>query len=352
MINFDNVEIRFGDFVAIKDLNIGIKENEFFTFLGSSGSGKSTTLKALAGFVETSKGQIFLDGKDITKQPVEKREVGMVFQSYALFPSLSVYENIAFGLRVQKKSKKEIDKRVKALAQLIELETKHLQKNISELSGGQQQRVAIARGLAQNPRTLLLDEPLSNLDARLRKQLRQELKKIQRESGITMIYVTHDQDEALSMSDRIAIFNNGVVEQVGTPQEVYNHPKTEYVHQFLGDSIKLTPEIIRLINQQTGSQLNEQLASYIREERITNIKRPESTHAHFQAKIVDYEFLGSLIRFTYAVGEHKFTTFEKSDSKQFIAEDIIGETSTLYINPDNVHQYDQNGKRVVKDNEK
>lgn len=287
MIEFRDIQVKFGDFVAIEHLDLEVNENEFFTLLGASGSGKSTTLNTLSGFIEPSHGQIFLDGKDITKQPVQKREVGMVFQNYALFPSLNIYENIAFGLRIQKKDKQTIDDRVKSLAKMVALDVDKLDKNISELSGGQQQRVAIARGLAQEPKILLLDEPLSNLDAKLRKQLRRDLKSIQNQYHITMIYVTHDQDEALSLSDRLAVFNNGKIEQVGTPMELYNNPATEYVNNFLGESNVIEKPLIEEINSQTGSQLNPDKVGYIREERVTNVVRNDDKHAQVEATLED-----------------------------------------------------------------
>ncbi len=217
-------------------LNLEINEGEFFTFLGPSGCGKTTTLRSLVGFITPAKGKIIVDGEELTHVPIEKRQIGMVFQSYALFPTMTVFENIAFGLKVQKQKKEEVNKRVRELARVVDLSDEQLRKNVAELSGGQQQRVAIARALALEPKIIVLDEPLSNLDAKLRKQLRKELKKLQVEQGITTIYVTHDQEEALTMSDRIAVFNHGVVEQVGTPEEIYNQSKTEFVCNFIGNA--------------------------------------------------------------------------------------------------------------------
>ena len=179
LIRFQDIQVKFGDFVAIQNLNLDIKEGEFFTFLGPSGCGKTTTLRTLVGFITPSKGKMIVDGEDLTNTPIEKRQIGMVFQSYALFPTMSVYENIAFGLKVQKVKKEEIKKRVEELAKVVDLKDEQLLKNVSELSGGQQQRVAIARALALAPKIIVLDEPLSNLDAKLRKQLRKELKKLQ-----------------------------------------------------------------------------------------------------------------------------------------------------------------------------
>ncbi|MHC6222335.1 ABC transporter ATP-binding protein [Arthrobacter sp. MMS24-S77] len=241
MITFENVEIRFGDFVALPEYQLTVEEGEFFTLLGPSGCGKSTALRALAGFIAPSRGDIRIGGKRVTHLPSHRREIGMVFQSYALFPTLSVWENIAFGLKVAKVSKAETAERVREIAREVNLSDEQLGKSVTELSGGQQQRVAIARALVLRPKILLLDEPLSNLDAKLRHQLRAQLKDLQQQFGITTVYVTHDQDEALTMSDRIAVMNNGRIEQVGTPREVYTRSATEFVCNFVGDANKLSP---------------------------------------------------------------------------------------------------------------
>lgn len=239
MVKFENIEIKYGDFVAIENLNLDIKEGEFFTFLGPSGCGKTTSLRALVGFLSPSKGKVYVGDKDVTNLPVEKRNIGMVFQSYALFPTMSVYDNIAFGMKVKKASKTEIDQKVHEVAAKIKITESQLKKNVSDLSGGQQQRVALARAIVLEPKILCLDEPLSNLDAKLRIDMRMELKRLQKELGITTLYVTHDQEEALTLSDRIAVFNNGYVEQVGTPYEIYNESKSEFVCDFIGDINRL-----------------------------------------------------------------------------------------------------------------
>ena len=227
MIEFKNIEIKYGDFTAIRNLNLTIEDGEFFTFLGPSGCGKTTTLRSLVGFLEPAGGQILVDGQDITHMPVEKRNIGMVFQSYALFPTMTVYENLAFGLKVKKLPAAKIDRKVREVAKIIEIRDEQLVRNVSELSGGQQQRVALARAIVLEPKILCLDEPLYNLDAKLRVGLRSELKRLQKNLGITTLYVTHDQEEALTLSDRIAVFNNGFVEQVDKPFNIYNHSKSE-----------------------------------------------------------------------------------------------------------------------------
>ena len=256
MVKFENIEIKYGDFVAIENLNLDIKEGEFFTFLGPSGCGKTTSLRALVGFLSPSKGKVYVGDKDVTNLPVEKRNIGMVFQSYALFPTMSVYDNIAFGMKVKKASKTEIDQKVHEVAAKIKITESQLKKNVSDLSGGQQQRVALARAIVLEPKILCLDEPLSNLDAKLRIDMRMELKRLQKELGITTLYVTHDQEEALTLSDRIAVFNNGYVEQVGTPYEIYNESKSEFVCDFIGDINRLKGELLSEVNTQSGANLD------------------------------------------------------------------------------------------------
>ena len=269
MIEFKDVEIKYQDFIAIKGLNLKVEEGEFFTLLGPSGCGKTTTLRSLVGFVQPSSGSIYVNGKNITNLSVEKREISMVFQNYALFPTLDVYENIAFGLKVKKMPKKQIEAEVRDIMMKVDLREEHLSKKVSELSGGQQQRVAIARALVLKPSILVMDEPLSNLDASLRVQLRNELKKLQRKFGITTIYVTHDQEEALTLSDRIAVFNKGAIEQVGTPFEIYNKSATEFVCNFIGDINKLDPSLVEKIRIQSIKPLSATTAAYLRAEKFT-----------------------------------------------------------------------------------
>ena len=234
MVKFENIEIKYGDFVAIENLNLDIKEGEFFTFLGPSGCGKTTSLRALVGFLSPSKGKVYVGDKDVTNLPVEKRNIGMVFQSYALFPTMSVYDNIAFGMKVKKASKTEIDQKVHEVAAKIKITESQLKKNVSDLSGGQQQRVALARAIVLEPKILCLDEPLSNLDAKLRTQMRVELAGIHKVLGNTIIYVTHDQTEAMTLGDRIVVMNQGVVQQADTPQNLYDYPINRFVAGFIG----------------------------------------------------------------------------------------------------------------------
>jgi spermidine/putrescine transport system ATP-binding protein len=226
---------RFGDFTAVAGINLQMPSGEFFSLLGPSGCGKTTTLRMIAGFERPTEGQILLDGVDMAQTPPHKRNVNTVFQNYALFPHLTVQENVAFGLKYQKASKDETKDRVAKALDLVQM-TQFAERRPNQLSGGQQQRVALARALILNPKVLLLDEPLGALDAKLRKRLQLELKALQEEVGITFIYVTHDQEEALTMSDRIAVMSQGRVEQVGHPKDIYESPATAYVADFLGVS--------------------------------------------------------------------------------------------------------------------
>ena len=335
MIEFKNVEISYGDFVAISNLNLDIKEGEFFTFLGPSGCGKTTTLRALVGFNIPTGGQIISDGKDITKEPVDKRGIGMVFQSYALFSTMTVYENIAFPLKIKKLSKEEIDKKVKEVAATIKITDEQLKKNVSELSGGQQQRIALARAIVQEPKILCLDEPLSNLDAKLRVSLRQELKRLQRELKITTLYVTHDQDEALTLSDRIAVFNNGYLEQVGTPYEIYNHSGTEFVCDFIGDINRLGEGLLTEINNQTGAGLDVAKTGFVRLERFLVDERPNC--AKLEGTIVDLEYSGMLVKYTVEINGETIRIVEKNDGRNKFIE--VGHTLTVYVNPKDIMQY-------------
>ncbi len=319
MIYFKDIEIKFGDFVAIQNLNLDVAKGEFFTFLGPSGCGKTTTLRSLVGFIEPTKGTITVEDEDITYKPIEKRGIGMVFQSYALFPTMTVKENIQFGLKENKWSKDDIEKRIDEVSKMVNLTEEQLNKNVSELSGGQQQRVAIARALALNPKIIVLDEPLSNLDAKLRKQLRVELKKIQKVSKSTMIYVTHDQEEALTLSDRIAVFNNGYVEQIGTPREIYYHPNSEFVANFIGETNSINSEILEKINFPTGcEELKKELASksvYVRLEAVkTSIDQRESDkYCTITASYQSEEFFGMTTRNTFLVGNHELKNISSVD---------------------------------------
>ena len=244
MVELRNVTKRFGAYEALKEASFEIRAGEFMTFLGPSGCGKTTCLRLISGFDTPTSGQIFLDGKDLTFEPPYRRDVNQVFQNYALFPHLTIYENIAFGLRMKKIPPAQIRDRVDRVVKMTSLEDFTTRKP-AQLSGGQRQRVALARAIVCEPKVLLLDEPLSALDAKLRTQMRVELKQLQKKLGITFIFVTHDQEEALTMSDRVAVLNAGRVEQIGTVNEIYYKPATRFVASFIGESNIVEAEILR-----------------------------------------------------------------------------------------------------------
>lgn len=334
MVKFENIEIKYGDFVAIENLNLDIKEGEFFTFLGPSGCGKTTSLRALVGFLSPSKGKVYVGDKDVTNLPVEKRNIGMVFQSYALFPTMSVYDNIAFGMKVKKASKTEIDQKVHEVAAKIKITESQLKKNVSDLSGGQQQRVALARAIVLEPKILCLDEPLSNLDAKLRIDMRMELKRLQKELGITTLYVTHDQEEALTLSDRIAVFNNGYVEQVGTPYEIYNESKSEFVCDFIGDINRLKGELLSEVNTQSGANLDTNKAGFVRIERC--ISEEKAGYVKLTGKVEEAEFSGVLTKYVLECHGQELKYLEKNDGRRLYQKN---EQIDLYINPQDIMQF-------------
>jgi spermidine/putrescine transport system ATP-binding protein len=242
-VQLERITKRFGDLVAVRELSLDVERGEFFTLLGPSGCGKTTTLRMVAGFEEPTEGRVLLDGEDMTGLPAFKRPTNTVFQSYALFPHLNVERNVAFGLERKGVPKDEIRRRVGVELERVGL-AREAKRKPRQLSGGQQQRVALARALVNEPAVLLLDEPLGALDLKLRKQLQVELKRIQREVGITFVYVTHDQEEALTMSDRIAVMNRGVIEQVGGPETIYERPRTTFVAGFIGVSNLIPAEVV------------------------------------------------------------------------------------------------------------
>lgn len=336
MIKLENIEVRFGDFKALNNINIHVKEGEFFTFLGPSGCGKTTTLRTITGFIQPVSGAVSVRGKDITNTPVEKRNIGMVFQSYALFPTMTVYENIAFGLKVQKMNKEDIRQKVYAMAEKVDLNEEQLKKKVSELSGGQQQRVAIARALVTSPEIICLDEPLSNLDAKLRVQLRNELKDLQRRFGITSVYVTHDQEEALTLSDKIAVFNKGVIEQIGTPDEIYNHSATEFVCNFIGDINKLSKEFLVNSGVKDDSVVDVNKKCYVRLERMHVNDILDGDTLRTEAIVESAEYYGLYIKYTLdANGEH-IKVIEKNSGRPLYKK---GGKVTLSFNPNDIMQY-------------
>ena len=344
MIRLNDIVVKFGDFTALHGINVHVKEGEFFTFLGPSGCGKTTTLRTLTGFIEPAEGTVIVGGKDITHVPIEDRNIGIVFQSYALFPTMTVYDNIAFGLKIKKMKKAEVDKHVREIARKVDLSDEQLKKAVSQLSGGQQQRVAIARALVTGPAIICMDEPLSNLDAKLRVQLRNELKKMQKDFGITTIYVTHDQEEALTLSDRIAVFNSGVIEQVGTPNEVYNHSATEFVCNFIGDINRLGEGIVNeLINM--GAPVDPAKHNYIRLERIHVNVQPREGEIALDGTVESLEYYGLYIKYYITVCGQTIKVIEKNDGVNIYD---AGQKVKAVFNPRDIMAYEPAAEAEVK----
>ncbi len=313
-----NVSKHFGNFTAVRDFNLDVKKGEFVSFLGPSGCGKTTTLRMIAGFEIPSSGEITINGADITNKSPNQRNVGMVFQSYALFPNMTVAQNIGFGLQVRKEKEADVKDRVAEMLSIISLESK-ADSYPYQLSGGQMQRVALARALAIRPEVLLLDEPLSALDAKIRVSLRGEIRSIQQKLGITAIYVTHDQEEALSLSDRIVVMNMGEMEQIGTPFEIYNFPTTVFTANFVGTLNTTSGEVLDPIKGLvTVDGVRFESASDIKSKRkgdkVRVAIRPERFNFVSQEKkanildctIESINFLGSIVRIQVKIGNTKF----------------------------------------------
>ena len=333
LIQFRNIVKEFDGQMVLKGIDLDIYENEFVTLLGPSGCGKTTLLRILGGFIEADEGKIIFDGEDIGSVPPYKRELNTVFQKYALFPHMTVEQNIAFGLKIKKMGKDVIEQKVMKMLKLIGLEGFE-DKNVTLLSGGQQQRVAIARALINEPKVLLLDEPLAALDLKLRKEMQYELKRIQQEVGITFIFVTHDQEEALTLSDRIAVFNNGYIEQVGTPYEIYNSSKSEFVCDFIGDINRFGTKILTSINEQLGTKLDVQKTGFIRIEKCVNNYMPN--HAKITGTVTELEFNGILTKYTLSCMGETIKYLEKNDGYKYYKE---GDEVDLYIDYQDIMQF-------------
>ena len=320
-------------FVAVKDFNLEIADQEFIIFVGPSGCGKSTTLRMIAGLEEISSGELWIGDKLVNYLEPKERDLAMVFQSYALYPQMNIYDNIAFSLQVRKVPKKEIDKKVHHVAELLGLENL-LKQRPKNLSGGQRQRVAIGNAIIREPKVLLMDEPLSNLDAKLRIDMRMELKRLQKELGITTLYVTHDQEEALTLSDRIAVFNNGYVEQVGTPYEIYNESKSEFVCDFIGDINRLKGELLSEVNTQSGANLDTNKTGFVRIERC--IIEEKAGYVKLTGKVEEAEFSGVLTKYVLECHGQELKYLEKNDGRRLYQEN---EQIDLYINPQDIMQF-------------
>ena len=302
LINLTGISKSYGDHVVLDDLNLYIRENEFITLLGPSGCGKTTTLRIIGGFEAPDAGSVVFDGKDITSLPPNERNLNTVFQKYALFPHMSIAENIAFGLRIKKKSKEYINDKIRYALKLVNLEGFE-NRSIDSLSGGQQQRIAIARAIVNEPKVLLLDEPLGALDLKLRQDMQYELIRLKNELGITFVYVTHDQEEALTMSDTIVVMNQGYIQQIGTPEDIYNEPQNAFVADFIGDSnildgIMIEDRLVEILGAKfecvdVGFGKNKPVDVVIRPEDIDLVKPEEGTIrgrvTHLIFKGVHYE---------------------------------------------------------------
>lgn len=328
--------MAFDGETVLDSIDLSIYDKEFLTLLGPSGCGKTTTLRIIGGFLTPTSGDVFFDGERINDLPPHKRKVNTVFQRYALFPHLDVYENVAFGLRIAKVPEKEIDDRVTDMLEIVSLKGFE-NRNITQLSGGQQQRVAIARALVNRPKVLLLDEPLGALDLRLRKDMQQELKKIQQALGITFIYVTHDQEEALAMSDTVVVMDRGRIQQIGTPEDIYNEPKNAFVADFIGESnildgIMLEDRLVKFFGRKfvcvdTGFAKDEPVDVVIRPEDVDIVPEKDG---QLTGKVTSVTFKG--VHYDTIVDFHGFKWLIQT-TDYYPVDSVIG----IRLNPDDIH---------------
>ncbi|TME35249.1 MAG: ABC transporter ATP-binding protein [Chloroflexi bacterium] len=329
-VALSDVTKRFGTVEAVSHVSLHVEEGEFFSLLGPSGCGKTTMLRMLAGFISPTAGSISIGGINVTELPPEKRDVGIVFQNYAIFPHMNVYDNIGFGLRMRKVARPELDRRVRAALEQVGLRG-YENRYQREMSGGEQQRVALARVLVTQPRILLLDEPLSALDKKLREEMKYWIRDLHAQLGITAIYVTHDQGEALTMSDRIAVMRNGAVEQVGTPREVYEQPQTHFVTDFIGESNILPARVLEVDHEYVrltlaGFSVMAQRRDVSAGQQVSLVVRPEHVVLGLDAERRDLNQLtgrvtkelyhGSLIRYELQVGEHSLVAESQNTLEQ------------------------------------
>jgi putative spermidine/putrescine transport system ATP-binding protein len=339
-VELKSIKKSFNNQNIVKDFNLQVKKGEFISFLGPSGCGKTTTLNMLAGFLEPNEGELFIKGKKMNRIPPYHRELGMVFQTYSLFPHMTIFENVAYGLKLRKVPKTEIESRVKKVLELVQLP--HLNDRFpNQLSGGQRQRIAIARALITEPSILLLDEPLSNLDAKLRLELRDELKRLHKQLGVTTIFVTHDQEEALSLSDRIVVMSHGNIEQIGTPDEIYNQPKTEFVHTFIGQTNRFQGTV-EAVNGDEILISSDDLCFNTRSQRkrfepgdhISLFIRPESVYlskdVHTDPNVTSMTgtiklvtFLGAVTEYVITVGNHNLTVRTQQPKSEWVEGTIV-----------------------------
>ena len=337
IIDLKNITVKYGDNTVLENLNLYINSKEFITLLGPSGCGKTTTLRVIAGFVEPESGEVVFEGKVINDVPPHKRKVNTIFQRYALFSHMNVYDNIAFGPVIQKKSKSEINKTVSEMLELVNLKGFE-KRTVDSLSGGQQQRVAIARALANKPHVLLLDEPLGALDLKLRKDMQKELKSIQKRMGITFIYVTHDQEEALSMSDTVVVMDKGKIQQIGTPEDIYNEPVNAFVADFIGESNIVDAVMLSDYKVTFGGSVFECLDSGFEQNEVVDaVVRPEDIRvvepgakASLTGKITSVTFKG--VHFEILVDVKGFIWMIQTTEFHEAGKEI-----GMYIEPDAIH---------------
>lgn len=336
IIDLKDIHVTFDGEQVLDGLDLSIKDKEFITLLGPSGCGKTTTLRIIAGFLEPDEGELIFEGRDISGVPAYKRQVNTIFQRYALFPHLNVYDNIAFGMRIKKISEDEIKKSVKEMLSLVNLEGFE-KRRINTLSGGQQQRVAIARAIANKPKVLLLDEPFAALDLKLRKDMQKELRNIQRQLGITFIFVTHDQEEALTLSDRVVVMDKGKIQQVGTPQDIYNEPQNAFVADFIGESNILDGVMLKdfsvnfsgqtFVCLDKGFEGNEPIDAVVRPEDVDIV---EKSKGMLTGTVTSVDFLGVHYEIIVDIGGFKWMIQTTDEHK-------VGEEVGLYIEPDAIH---------------
>ncbi len=336
IIELKNVAKEFDGEIVLDSINLDIYDKEFVTLLGPSGCGKTTTLRIIGGFVKADSGELLFDGKEISDVPPHKRPVNTVFQKYALFPHLNVYDNIAFGLRLKKMPEKEIFDKVEEMLAMVNLRGFE-RRNVNFLSGGQQQRVAIARALINSPRVLLLDEPLGALDLKLRKDMQNELKNIQKKTGITFIYVTHDQEEALSMSDKVVVMANGAIQQIGTPTDIYNEPVNAFVADFIGESNILDGEMLDDFRVKfAGTEFKCLDKGFEKNEKIDVVVRPEDVDV---VPVEKGMLSGEISSVTFKGVHYEIIVNIKGFKWMIQTTDYAapGETIGLYIEPDAIH---------------
>ena len=336
IIDLKDIHVTFDGEQVLDGLDLSIKDKEFITLLGPSGCGKTTTLRIIAGFLEPDEGELIFEGRDISGVPAYKRQVNTIFQRYSLFPHLNVYDNIAFGMRIKKISEDEIKKSVKEMLSLVNLEGFE-KRRINTLSGGQQQRVAIARAIANKPKVLLLDEPFAALDLKLRKDMQKELRNIQRQLGITFIFVTHDQEEALTLSDRVVVMDKGKIQQVGTPQDIYNEPQNAFVADFIGESNILDGVMLKdfsvnfsgqtFVCLDKGFEENEPIDAVVRPEDVDIV---EKSKGMLTGTVTSVDFLGVHYEIIVDIGGFKWMIQTTDEHK-------VGEEVGLYIEPDAIH---------------